>query len=136
MPDSEKLTINLGVVDLGQIDLLVDEGFYANRSDFIRAAIRNQLNIHNEALKQAIVRKSMAIGVIKYDRADLEKLFASDERLEIRVSGPVVLDDDIPTELAVKTSDCIPIKGYCAAAVVCEMHMVSASHRTDCQCHL
>lgn len=111
MPDSEKLTINLSVVDLGQIDLLVDEGFYANRSDFIRTAIRTQLNIHTEALKQAIVRKSMAIGVIKYNRADLERLLASGERLAIRVIGLVVLDDDIPTELAVNTIDSLSVKG-------------------------
>jgi Arc/MetJ-type ribon-helix-helix transcriptional regulator len=111
MPDSEKLTINLSVVDLGQIDLLVDEGFYANRSDFIRTAIRTQLNLHTEALKQAIVRKSMAIGVIKYNRADLEKLLASGERLAIRVIGLVVLDEDIPTELAVNTIDSLSVKG-------------------------
>jgi Arc/MetJ-type ribon-helix-helix transcriptional regulator len=109
----------LSVVDLGQIDLLVDEGFYANRSDFIRAAIRAQLNIHNEALKQAIVRKSMAIGVIKYNRADLEKLFANGERMAIRVIGLVVLDEDIPTELAVKTIDSLSVKGVlrCSSGV-------------------
>ena len=119
MADSEKLTINLSVVDIGQIDLLVDEGFYANRSDFIRAAIRAQLNLHNEALKQAIVRKSMAIGVLKYNREDLEKLFTNGERLAIRVIGLVVLDDDIPTELAVKTIDSISVKGVlrCSSGV-------------------
>lgn len=111
MPEPEKLTINLSVVDLGHIDLLVDEGHYTNRSDFIRAAIRTQLSLHTDALKQAIVRKSMAIGVLRYNRRDLEKLLSLGERLALRVIGLVVLDDDIPTELAVQTIESIVVKG-------------------------
>lgn len=111
MPDSEKLTINLSVVDLGHIDLLVEEGFYANRSDFIRAAIRAQLSIHNEALKQVIVRKSFAIGVLSYSRSDLEKVLARGEKMALRVIGLVVLQEDIPPELALQTIESINVKG-------------------------
>jgi Arc/MetJ-type ribon-helix-helix transcriptional regulator len=116
MADSEKLTINLSVVDLGHIDLLVDEGFYSNRSDFIRAAIRAQLNLHQDALKQAVVRKSMAIGVLNYDRADLERCLAKGEKLAIRVVGLVTLADDIPAELAHQTIDSIIVHGVLRAS--------------------
>ena len=111
MADNEKLTINLSVVDLGHIDLLVDEGFYSNRSDFIRAAIRAQLNMHQEVLKQAVVRKSMAVGVLVYSRSDLEKLLAKGERIDLRVIGLVSLSDDIPAELARQTIDSIVVRG-------------------------
>jgi len=111
MPDNEKLTINLSVVDLGHIDLLVEEGFYSNRSDFIRAAIRAQLNLHQEALKQATLRKSMVVGVLIYSRSDLEKYLAANEKVAIRVIGLVKLADDIPTELAAHTIDSIIVHG-------------------------
>jgi len=55
--DTEKMTINLGYVDLGHIDLMVQEGFYSNRTDFIRTAIRNQLERHADVVKQSTVRK-------------------------------------------------------------------------------
>lgn len=116
MADSEKLTINLPVVELGHIDLLVEEGFYANRSDFIRAAIRAQLNVHQEALKQAIVRKSMVIGVLVYNRQDLEKCLAKGEKLAIRVIGLVTLTEDIPPELARQTIVSISVRGVLRAS--------------------
>lgn len=111
MSDVEKLTINLSVVDLGHIDLLVEEGFYSNRSDFIRAAIRAQLNLHQDSLKQAVVRRSMAVGVISYSRSDLEKSLAAGEKHAIRVIGLVKLADDIPPELARQTIDSIIVHG-------------------------
>jgi Arc/MetJ-type ribon-helix-helix transcriptional regulator len=61
--DSEKITINLGLIDLGQIDLLVQEGFYSNRTDCIRTAIRNQLVAHAEAVRQTIARKTLVLGL-------------------------------------------------------------------------
>ena len=72
MTDTEKVTINLSVVDLGQIDLLVEQGFYSSRSDLIRTAIRNQLTVHAEAIHQTVVRKDLALGVLSYNRAGLE----------------------------------------------------------------
>jgi Arc/MetJ-type ribon-helix-helix transcriptional regulator len=111
MADVEKLTINLSVVDLGQIDLLVEEGFYSNRSDFIRAAIRAQLNQHQDSLKQATLRKSMVIGALSYNRAELEKHLAAGEKLSLRVIGLVSLSNDIPPELAEKTIDSIVVHG-------------------------
>ena len=119
MADSEKLTLNISVVDLGHIDLLVDEGFYSNRSDFIRSAIRAQLATHQEALKQASVRKSMVIGVLIYNRSDLEKYLSRGEKLAIRVIGLVTLADDIPAELAQQTIESIVVKGVlrCSEAV-------------------
>lgn len=111
MPDNEKLTINISVVDLGHIDLLVEEGFYSNRSDFIRSAIRSQLNSHQDALKQAVLRKSMVVGALIYNRSDLEKFLAANEKVAIRVVGLVKLSDDIPAELAAKTIDSIIVHG-------------------------
>jgi Arc/MetJ-type ribon-helix-helix transcriptional regulator len=110
MTDTEKITINMSAVDLGQIDLLVDEGFYSNRSDFIRTAIRNQISQHSEVLKQSIARRTMAVGVLVYDSSDLEKYRARGEMIEIRLMGVLVLNGVSP-DLARATIKTINIKG-------------------------
>jgi Arc/MetJ-type ribon-helix-helix transcriptional regulator len=107
----EKITINLGLVDLGQIDLLVQEGFYANRTDFIRTAIRNQLAVHAEAVRQTVVRRELVLGLQHYTRRDLEAVRASGERLEIRVLGLASIADDVPPELALATIDSVVVLG-------------------------
>ena len=86
-PVDEKITINLGCVDLGQIDLLVQEGFYANRTDLIRTAIRNQLATHSEVVRQVVLRKTLVLGIQHYSQADLLALQAAGEKLDIRVLG-------------------------------------------------
>lgn len=99
-PESEKITINLGYVDLGQIDLLVQDGFYANRTDFIRTAIRNQLARHDDALKQSTKRRKLELGLVHYGRAELEAVAASGEPLDVHVLGMASIADDVSPELA------------------------------------
>ena len=113
---TEKITINLGLVDLGQIDLLVQEGFYANRTDFIRTAIRNQLTTHSEVVKRTVARKTLVLGLEHYSRRDLEAIRAAGQRLEIRVLGLVSIDDDVPPELARDTIDSIEVLGALRAS--------------------
>src|SRR5450830_2070063 len=98
--DSEKITINLGLIDLGQIDLLVNEGFYSNRTDLIRTAIRNQLNTHAEVVRQTVARKSLVLGMHHYSRADLEAALAAGERLQIQVLGLASIASDVTVDLA------------------------------------
>lgn len=98
--ESEKITINLTPVDLGQIDLLVQEGFYANRSDLIRTAIRNQLQMHGDALRQTVARKSLMLGIHAFCRAELEAVSASGQPLHIQVLGLVRIEPDVTPELA------------------------------------
>src|ERR1700751_4532738 len=93
--DSEKITINLGLIDLGQIDLLVQEGFYSNRTDFIRTAIRNHLVTHAEAVKQAVVRKTLVLGLVESTRAELEAVRKSGKRLRIQVLGLARIGPDV-----------------------------------------
>ncbi len=107
----EKITINLGLVDLGQIDLLVREGFYANRTDFIRTAIRNQLNAHAEVVRQTVVRKELVLGLQHYTRGDLEAVRARGETLQIKVLGLASIADDVPPELARATIDSVIVLG-------------------------
>src|SRR5450830_1399719 len=87
LSDSEKITINLGFIDLGQIDLLVAEGFYGNRTDFIRTAIRNQLSTHAEAVKQVVARKMLVLGLQHFSADDLRAVQAAGQTLQIRVLG-------------------------------------------------
>jgi Arc/MetJ-type ribon-helix-helix transcriptional regulator len=98
--DTEKITINLGFVDLGQVDLLVQEGFYSNRTDFIRTAIRNQLDRHSEVTKQSVARNNVELGLRHFTRADLERVHAAGQKLEIRVLGLASIADDVSPELA------------------------------------
>ena len=116
MSETEKITINLGLVDLGQIDLLVQEGFYQNRTDFIRTAIRNHLGEHAEAVKQTVARKELVLGLQHYARLDLEAVRAAGETLEIRVLGLASIADDVTPELALATIDSINVLGALRAS--------------------
>ncbi len=111
MADTEKITINMSVVDLGQIDLLVDEGFYSSRTDFIRTAIRNQLGTHADVVRQTVTRHSMAIGAVGYDRKDLEKVRQAGNMLDVRVVGLLNIAGDVTPELALATLHSIEVHG-------------------------
>jgi Arc/MetJ-type ribon-helix-helix transcriptional regulator len=109
--DSEKITINLGYVDLGHIDLMVAEGFYANRTDFIRTAIRQQLDRHGEAAKQSVARKGLELGLLRYTRQDLEAARTAGEMLRIRVLGLASIAADVTPELARATIASVTVLG-------------------------
>lgn len=109
--ETEKITINLGFVDLGQIDLLVQEGFYSNRTDFIRTAIRNQLATHAEVVKKSVTRQTLDLGLRHYTRDDLEAVRAAGERLQIHVLGLASIADDVTPDLARETIDSIVVLG-------------------------
>ena len=109
--DSEKITINLGFVDLGQIDLLVAEGFYGNRTDLIRTAIRNQLSTHSDAVKQVVSRKMLVLGLQHFNAADLKAVQAANQQLHIRVLGLVTFADDVTPELALATIASLDVLG-------------------------
>jgi len=98
--DSEKITINLGYIDLGHVDLMVQDGFYTNRTDFIRTAIRNQLDRHADVVRQSVARKTLDLGLRRYSREDLEAALAAGERLQINVLGLVTIARDVTPELA------------------------------------
>ena len=110
-PVDEKITINLGYVDLGHIDLLVREGFYANRTDLIRTAIRNQLAAHAEAVKQAIARKTLVLGIQHFSAADLRAARAAGQKLQIRVLGLATIGADVTPELALATIESLVVLG-------------------------
>jgi Arc/MetJ-type ribon-helix-helix transcriptional regulator len=98
--ESEKITINLGVIDLGQIDLLAREGFYSNRTDFIRTAIRNQLATHAEVVKQTVARRTLVLGLQHYSKSDLEAVRDAGQKLDIKVLGLASIASDVSPELA------------------------------------
>ena len=109
--ESEKLTINLGVVDLGQIDLLVQEGFYSNRTDLIRTAIRNQLSVHSDEVKRTVARRTLVLGLQHISRADLERVLAAGQMLQIRVLGLARIADDVTSKLALATIESVDVLG-------------------------
>jgi len=111
LADSEKITINLGMIDLGQIDLLVSEGFYSNRTDLIRTAIRNQLNTHADVVRQTVARRSLVLGMHHYSRADLEAAQQAGVRLQIQVLGMASIATDVSVELALATIESISVLG-------------------------
>jgi Arc/MetJ-type ribon-helix-helix transcriptional regulator len=114
--DTEKITINLGYVDLGQIDLLVQEGFYSNRTDFIRTAIRNQLTQHAQVVQQTVVRKTLELGLRHYTKQDLETVKKAGEQLSIQVVGLATIASDVSPELALETIAAITVLGVLQAS--------------------
>ena len=111
MAETEKITVNIGSVDLGRIDLLVQEGFYSSRADFIRTAIRNQLERQKTTVDTISTRKSMVIGTLGYTRKDLEKLREDSETINVKVIGLFILGDDITPQLALDTIESVTVRG-------------------------
>ena len=111
MSDTEKITVNVGIVDLGHIDLLVQEGFYASRADFVRTAIRNQLERQKTAVDSITSRKSMVIGTLSYNRHDLEQKREDNETINVKVIGMFILTDDITPQLALDTIQSVTVRG-------------------------
>lgn len=109
--ETEKMTVNVGVVDLGQVDLLVQEGFYSNRSDLIRTALRNQLALHADAVKQTVARRTLTVGLQHFDRADLERVVAAGQRLQVQVLGLARIADDVTPDLARAAIESVTVLG-------------------------
>jgi len=116
MSETEKITINMNVVELGKIDLLVEEGFYQNRTDFIRAAIRTQLAQHSTAMDQITTRKNFAVGVMAINAADLYQRLGNGEMLDVKVIGLFAISDDVTPELALATLRQVSVRGSFVAS--------------------
>ncbi|MEM7113713.1 MAG: CopG family transcriptional regulator [Chloroflexota bacterium] len=115
MAETEKMTINLSVVDLGKIDLVVEEGFYSNRTDFVRTAVRNQLQTHDNQVQQSVVRRTLVMGVVLVSKSDLERDVEKGVKAAYRVVGLLKFADDIPPELIVKTVESVRVYGVLRA---------------------
>jgi Arc/MetJ-type ribon-helix-helix transcriptional regulator len=126
--ETEKITINLGYVDLGHIDLLVQDGFYSNRTDFIRTAIRNQIERHSDATRQSVARKSLDLGLRHFSRADLEAARAAGQRLDIRVLGLASIAADVTPELAQATIASISVLGALQASAAVKAALADRTH--------
>lgn len=122
---TEKITVNLGLVDLGQIDLLVQEGFYANRTDFIRSAIRTQLASRQAAVSQTVARRTMVLGTQHVTRQDLEELRAAGRTVQIRVLGLASVAGDVSPELALATIDSVEVLGAFRASTAVKKALAS-----------
>lgn len=128
LTDSEKLTINLGLIDLGQIDLLVQEGFYSNRTDLIRTAIRNQLATHADVLRQTVARRTLVLGLQEFSKRDLEAVSKSGTKLRIQVLGLVRIADDVSPALATKTIESIAVLGALHASPAVKAALADRIH--------
>ncbi|WP_020179356.1 CopG family transcriptional regulator [Methylopila sp. M107] len=126
--DSEKITVNLGYVDLGRVDLLVQEGFYSNRADFIRTAIRNQLGVHGDVVSQSIARHTLELGLRDYARADLEAVRAAGETLHIKVVGLARIGPDVTPELARAAIASITVLGALQASAEIKAALADRIH--------
>lgn len=111
MSDTEKITVNIGIVDLGRVDLLVQEGFYASRADFVRTAIRNQLERQRSAVDSITTRKSMVIGTLSYNHHELDQKREDNEMINVKVIGMFILTDDVTPQLALDTIQSVTVRG-------------------------
>lgn len=129
MSETEKITINLGAVDLGKIDLLVDQGLYSNRADLIRTAIRQQLERHADVVDQTVGRRHMAVGVLMWSASDLEAQKARGEKLRLGVVGMLILSSDVSGELASETIESIDVFGSFRASPEVKAALAARVHR-------
>jgi Arc/MetJ-type ribon-helix-helix transcriptional regulator len=126
--DSEKITINVGAIDLGQIDLLVQEGFYSNRTDLIRTAIRNQLALHAEVMRQTVARRTLVLGLQDFSKRDLETVRKSGKKLRIQVLGLVRIAPDVTPALALETIESIAVLGALHASPALKAALADRIH--------
>lgn len=126
--DSEKITINLGAVDLGKVDLLVEEGFYSNRTDFIRTAIRNQLDRHEGEMTATITRKSITVGAMHFGSKDLDERRANRQKLAISVVGMLVISNDVTPELAREVIESVKVRGVFRASNAVKDALADRAH--------
>jgi Arc/MetJ-type ribon-helix-helix transcriptional regulator len=127
-PESEKITINLGYVDLGHVDLMVQDGFYSNRTDFIRTAIRNQLDRHAEVVRQSVARKTLDLGLRHYSRAELEMARDDGEILHIKVLGLASVAQDVTPELARASIASVTVLGALHASPEVKAALADRTH--------
>lgn len=116
MAETEKITINMGAVDLGKIDLLVEQGHYSNRTDFIRTAIRSQLDKHTVEVQQSVVRNSHVVGMLVYNRVDFEKYKARGEKMKVNIIGMFMITSDAPADLVDEVIESITVYGIFQAS--------------------
>ncbi len=126
--ETEKMTVNVGVVDLGHVDLLVQEGFYSNRSDLIRTALRNQLALHADTLKQTVARRTLTVGLQHYSRADLERAVAAGQPLQVQVLGLARIANDVTPELARAAIESVTVLGAFQASPVVRRALLDRIH--------
>ncbi|MFC3695660.1 CopG family transcriptional regulator [Chenggangzhangella methanolivorans] len=126
--ETEKITVNLGFVDLGRADLLVREGFYSNRADFIRTAIRNQLRAHDDVVLQSIARHTLELGLRVYARADLEAVKAAGEVLHVKVVGLTRIEPDVTPDLALAAIGSITVLGALQASAEVKAALADRIH--------
>lgn len=127
-PDTEKITINLGLIDLGQIDLLVHEGFYSNRTDFIRAAIRNLLATHADVVRKTVERRTLVLGLHEFSRTELEAARKAKTKLRIQVLGLVRIAADVSPALARETIESITVLGALHASAAVKAALADRIH--------
>lgn len=135
LAESEKITINLMPVDLGQIDLLVQQGFYSNRTDLIRTAVRNQLSQHAEAVRRTVERDELVLGLLAYSRADLEAVQARGDMLSLRVLGLLTIADDVPAALAAATIRSVTVLGALHAPTAVRAALAGRINRESTHYH-
>jgi Arc/MetJ-type ribon-helix-helix transcriptional regulator len=128
LPDSDKVTVNVGLVDLAQLDLLVEEGFYSNRTDFVRTAIRNLLQMHADTIRQTVVRKRYVMGMHRYSRRELEQVVANGQQLDIQVLGLAVIEDDVDAELARAAIASVQVLGAFVASPAVRDSLAERTH--------
>ena len=126
--ETEKMTVNVGVVDLGQVDLLVQEGFYSNRSDLVRTAVRNQLALHADTVKQTVARRTLTVGLQHFSRADLERVVAAGLRLQVQVVGLARIADDVTPELARAAIESVTVLGAFQASAAVRLALSDRIH--------
>jgi Arc/MetJ-type ribon-helix-helix transcriptional regulator len=122
------MTVNVGVVDLGQVDLLVQEGFYSNRSDLVRTALRNQLALHAETVKQTVARRTLVVGLQHFNRADLERAVTAGERLRVQVVGLARIANDVTPELARAAIESVTVLGAFQASAAVRKALADRIH--------
>lgn len=126
--ETEKMTVNVGVVDLGHVDLLVQEGFYSNRSDLVRTALRNQLALHADTVRQTVARRTLTVGLQHYSRTDLERAVAAGEKLQVQVVGLARIAEDVPAELARAAIESVTVLGAFQASAAVRRALADRIH--------
>ena len=122
---SEKVSVNINTSTLSSIDLLIDHGYYSNRSDFINQALREGIQKHQKTLDRIIDAKTEAngespnqwfIGVYGLEKREIDAAKSRGITMEIKGYGVLVIDAENDEEDLYPVIRSIKVKGK----VVCQ----------------
>jgi Arc/MetJ-type ribon-helix-helix transcriptional regulator len=124
----QQLNVTMDAEEIHQVDLMVEQGLYASRKDFLQLAARNLLREHGVEVPRPMTGELKVAGIAVHNRKSLEKLRAAGRQLELNVTGIFRLADDVTPELACAVIKSLTLRGTFEASAEVKATLKDRTH--------